>query len=108
LPSYPVAVHQHDQGRRDSTLREQGEAVIAREQARASRDAADSSGSHRAQQASRRLSYAMGGLAIDGPSHMNVEYDLDEDELSEHSERRARRRALRKEERAEQRRGFWR
>ena len=106
-PSYPVAIHQYPTVRRDSTLVEQGESIIAREQLRASRDAAEDSSPRRAQQASRRLSYALGDLAIDGPSSMQVEYDLEEEEVSERRDRRAGRKAQKEAERAERRRGFW-
>ncbi|KAK1069191.1 hypothetical protein LTR12_004733 [Friedmanniomyces endolithicus] len=86
---YSVAIHQHPDTRLEDTLEERGEAVIAREQARAQRGAADSSRPRRTQQASRRLSYSTGDLTIGGPRSMEVEVDLDDDEVSERLESRA-------------------
>ncbi|KAK0941776.1 hypothetical protein LTR29_006667 [Friedmanniomyces endolithicus] len=93
--------------RLDDTLEERGEAVIAREQARAQREAAGPSSSRRPQQASRRLSYSTGDLTIDGPRSMEVEVDLDDDEVSERLESRASRKERRAAERAAQRSRFW-
>ncbi|TKA80127.1 hypothetical protein B0A55_03330 [Friedmanniomyces simplex] len=106
-PAYPVAIHQHPTIRRDSTLEEQGEAIIAREQARAQRETTEAGGSRRAQPASRRLSYAMGDLTAGGSRGMGVEVDLEDDEVSERLEDLARRRAERAAERAERRGDFW-
>ncbi|KAK5144305.1 hypothetical protein LTR32_003751 [Rachicladosporium monterosium] len=106
-PPYSVAIHQHPDTRLDDTLEERGEAVIAREQARAQREAAGPSSSRRPQQASRRLSYSTGDLTIDGPRSMEVEVDLDDDEVSERLESRASRKERRAAERAAQRSRFW-
>ncbi|KAK0878407.1 hypothetical protein LTR87_007811 [Friedmanniomyces endolithicus] len=102
-PPYSVAIHQRPDPRLDNTLEERGEAVIAREQARAQREASGPSSSRRPQQASRRLSYATGELTIDGPRSMEVEVDLDDDEVSERLESRAGRKERRAAERAAQR-----
>ncbi|KAK5690033.1 hypothetical protein LTR97_012517 [Elasticomyces elasticus] len=104
LPAHPVTIHQPARAPRDSTLEEQGEAIIAREQARGT---AEASSSRRTQQASRRLSSAMGDLTIDGTRSMNVEVDLDADEVDARSQRRADRKAQKAAERAERRGGFW-
>ncbi|KAK0250096.1 hypothetical protein LTS09_014827 [Friedmanniomyces endolithicus] len=105
---YSVAIHQHPDTRLEDTLEERGEAVIAREQTRAPRNAAGTSNSRRAQQASRRLSYSTGDLTSDGPRSMEVEVDLDDDELSERLESRVSRKERRAAERAAQRSRFWR
>ncbi|KAK0935897.1 hypothetical protein LTR29_012519 [Friedmanniomyces endolithicus] len=105
---YSVAIHQHPDTRLEDTLEERGEAVIAREQARAPRNVAGTSNSRRAQQASRRLSYSTGDLTSDGPRSMEVEVDLDDDELSERLESRVSRKERRAAERAAQRSRFWR
>ncbi|KAK3633582.1 hypothetical protein LTR22_020018 [Elasticomyces elasticus] len=104
LPAYPMTIHQSARAPRDSTLEEQGEAIIAREQARGT---AEASSSRRTQQASRRLSSAMGDLTIDGTRSMNVEVDLDADEVDARLQRRADRKAQKAAERAERRGGFW-
>ena len=105
-------VHQEDisQRRRDS-LRERGEALIAREQLRAElapRGRREAARSSRVQRASRRLSVALDELQVEGDEDVNVEYDLTDEEVRERLGSRTERRWRRDREREERKREFWR